>query len=894
MGISRRKRLGKYLGLLLAMLLLGLGLLNYLAPLVDISPYQKDLTALISQTVQRRFELDEKLYIKLSLKPTIVMGKLSISNPDWCKSPYLLHAEQAELGVDLLDLALGKITINRLILKQASLNLEQDASRNNWSFGKTDKTDADKPPQGSSPVRLDFAVMEEVTIDYLSPKLHKQLHIKRAALKKSLRRRYKFDIEGELNKQKLHVVLNSNRWFDVQDIRPLTLRLDVGLAKNNLQADINIQQIIPRLQADVKLQSNHLDFNQLLAMLPGDKAGQASTQPNAIDPWLQQIDNIALDLNVGRLLYGSYEIKDLSTQNRIMQGVFDKSARFSVKASGKAGNIINLKADKPGSATTGGKPGQAGFLVASQGNTLDELVNGASIELQATNLSGNLYKDYLVKQIKLTTDTARALHVDGTMLFNKSPLAFNLKTGQAFIESLLQHESAQVDAALDIGKSKVTVNTAARDLFKPGQRKLQMTVAGDNMVAWEPVLDRAMYKLKHYRIEADMELQAKGIKVNRFTARTPDSDLKGKLFYRYGKRVTVNAQLENSRLRWADLNKQAEAPAPVQPVTKKKNKNKEIVMVIPKTDLLDILSPAFDVNLVMKSSDVVFNKFSLKGLDLKARWQDKVLATTIDKGRMATGALTADVYLTVVDNEAAGKVEVHIKQMDYGQLMQDMGLGDKMKGKADVSMHVIGFGKDFRTFLAHSDGTVEFVGEKGILASKYLRLWGEDIVQQILPTNWFGKEQTNLNCVVGRFDMTDGRLSSDSLLIDTEEITIAGTGAISLTTEEMDFVLMPDPKNISLISLATPVKIRGTLGRPHVEPHNLGTTWTIGSLLVGLANPALLIARFAKLGSLGENPCLAAIGKKEGEEEETSLLKAFKDTVKFIQRPLDKLPDLEK
>jgi len=55
----------------------------------------------------------------------------------------------------------------------------------------------------------------------------------------------------------------------------------------------------------------------------------------------------------------------------------------------------------------------------------------------------------------------------------------------------------------------------------------------------------------------------------------------------------------------------------------------------------------------------------------------------------------------------------------------------------------------------------------------------------------------------------------------------------------------------------------------------------------------VLIARFAKLGSLGENPCLAAIGKKEGEEQETSVLKVFKDAVKFIQRPLDKMPDLE-
>jgi uncharacterized protein involved in outer membrane biogenesis len=316
-------------------------------------------------------------------------------------------------------------------------------------------------------------------------------------------------------------------------------------------------------------------------------------------------------------------------------------------------------------------------------------------------------------------------------------------------------------------------------------------------------------------------------------------------------------------------------------------------MLIPKTDLMKLLSPAMDVNLEVRASELIFNKFTIHDMDLKTRWADKVLATQISEGQISDGALTADIYLTVVDEEAAGKIEMNINQLDYGKLMQEVGLGDKMKGVANVNIHLVGFGKDLKEFLTHSDGTAEFVGEKGILASKYLRLWGEDIVQQILPSNWFGREQTSINCVVGRFDLTDGRLSSDSLLLDTEGMTIAGSGAINLASEELSFVLMPDPKKISLLSLATPVKIRGTLAKPRIEPHTLGTSWTIGSLLAGLANPAILIVRFAKLGSLGENPCLAAVGKKQDEEQEPSILKAFKDAVKFIQRPFDKLPDIE-
>lgn len=891
MGMSGKKWLSGLLILLSVVFVSGVGLLIYFAPLIDISYYQKDLAVLLSQTLQRKFELDEKLFIKLGLKPTVVTGRLAISNPEWCKTPYLLQTEQAELGVDLLDLLRDRITIDRLVLKRARLNLEQDTGRNNWSFGKPEKTPAGGARPGS-PVRLDYAVLDGVDIDYYSPKLHKQLHIKHALFKKNIRRRYKLDFEGELGKQKLLIQAGSNRWFDIQDIRPLNLELDIRLGVNRLSAGIDIQQLVPRLQANIKLESGKLDVDNLLGLFPERKQTDKDTRDlTFLDPWLDKIDNVSLALNIDKLLYSHFEIRDFSLQNSIIQDVSQKDAVFAVKGTGKAGQIINKKPGEAGLSPAAGnrRPGQASFSLTSRANTLAQLLYGAEIELRAKNLSGNYFRPYLINHIQLAGDAEKGLRATGEMTYNDTPVDFDIHTGKAFLEGLYQHGTAQLELALGTGNSKVMINTSGRELFTPGRRKIRLRLSGDHLAAWEPVFGRKLYKLERYRLDGAMELRAKGIKVNGFTLTTPDSDLKGKLFYRYGKRATLDARLENSRLKWSDLNKQVNTPVSAQKTPPQKPK--ENVMVIPRTDLMDMLSPKIDVNLVVKSSEVVFSKFSVKGLDLNIRWQDKVLAAQIEKGRLSAGALTADVYLTVVDNEAAGKIEIHVRQMDYGRLMQDLGLGDKMKGKADINIHLVGFGRDFKAFLTHSDGTAEFVGEKGILVSKYLRLWGEDLVQQILPFNWFDKEQTKMNCVVGRFDLTDGRLSSDSLLLDTEDLTIAGTGAISLATEELAFELMPDPKNISLISLATPVKIRGTLANPRIEPHTLGTTWTIGSLLVGLANPAVLIARFAKLGSLGENPCLAAIGKKEGEE--TSVLKAFKDAVKFIQRPLDRLPDID-
>lgn len=889
--MSKKKRLSRALILFITGLLLALGILDYVAPRIDVTPYQKEITSSISQILQRKFVLDDKIYLKLSLKPTIVSGKLVIENPAWCRSSHFLKANEAEFGIDVIDFLLGKITIDRLIVRQASLNLElAEKNKNNWTFGRAKGPEQEKGKSGS-PIRLDYMVLDDVNIRFFSPTQQKALYIKHSFLKKSLRGRYKLDFDGALNNKNLVFQAASNRWFDMQDFRPFNLKLETDMKDNNLSVNVAVQQFVPRLQASLKVDSRQLNIDDLMKQFLFDSSKNERASSNSVfDEWLNKIDFLSVDLKIDKLFYKQREINNILSRSQLVQDVFRKDDRFSAKSTGKISKIIQADVKKTDLLQNGNmpRPGQADYRMTSKGDSVQELIDKAGISFNARDITGSKPGPYNIKNITAETDDEGRLNINGEINYNNHPVNVTAQSGKNFLGELKKQAMGHVDMVLSTNGSTVKINSTSRDVFKTGGRKIHIRLSGNKLKEWQGIVGRELPLLDHYKLESRFEIQKKGIRVNKFIIRTPRSRLRGKSFYRFGKRGTLNVLVDNSRLALADLKMEADM---VQKNTGKKSASNE--MVIPKTDLMKLLSPAMDVNLEVRSSDLIFNKFTLHDLGLKTRWGEQVLATQVYKGRVSDGALTADIYLTIVDEEAAGKIEMNIHQLDYGKLMQEVGLGDKMKGKADVNVHLVGFGKDLKEFLTHSDGTMEFVGEKGILASKYLRLWGEDIVQTILPFNWFGREQTNLNCVVGRFDLTDGRLSSDSLLLDTETMTIAGTGAVNLGNEELAFELMPDPKNISLLSLATPVKIRGTLAKPRIEPHALGTTWTIGSLLAGLANPAILIARFAKLGSLGENPCLAAIGKKEGEEEETSLLKMFKDAVKFIQRPFDKLPDLE-
>jgi len=904
-GVSKRKRIRDTLILLTGLLLIGFGILNQFAPVIDISAYQQDILTRISHTLQRKFQLDGKLFIKLSLKPTLVTQNLTIDNPDWSKVPHMLQARQVEFGIDLVDLLLGRITIDRLILQQASIHLEQTpAGQNNWTFGQDTK--AQKNGTKASPLRLDYAVLDNVVIDFHMPQRHQKFSIGHARLHRSLRGRYRLDLDSQLGSQKFTLQASSNRWLDLQDFRPLKIKLETGLGDNRLLAEVEVQQFLPRLQASITASSSNLDVNNILEQLPsGEKKKSGTTLLPSITSWLNKTDSLSLQLDIARLRYRHYAISQLSVEQHLLQDSYAKNDKFTIKARLQAETIINLndKQQVVPAATQAASHGRLSLALQGQGNTAEQLVSNTRFKLDVKDVSGEFGHPYYVKQLKVITGSDQMLQINGEIVYRDTAINLNGQTGKDFIGQLHQQGQANLEMMLATGRSRVKLNTTAREIFKP-VRKVHLRLKGDHLAQWSGLFDKRLPLLERYKLESRFDIRADGIKSRLFVLQTRASKLQGRFYYHYGKPATLNILLENSRLVLTDLNRTPKQKT-VKIVTSNKLQHssddgqKEVtkpqvnMRVIPATDLMSLLAPTIDVNLEVKSSHVVFSRFTVKNMDLKTRWQDKVLAVQIPRGKISEGDLNADIYLTVVDNEAAGKIEIHVKQLDYGKLMQDLKFGDKMKGKADLNIHLVGFGRDLREFLNHSDGIAEFIGEQGILASKYLKLWGEDIAQYIFPFNWFESEQTRLNCVVGRFDLTDGRLSSDSLLLDTAGMTIAGTGAIDLKSEELAFELMPDPKKITLISLATPVKIRGTLARPRLEPHTLGTTWTIGSLLVGLANPAVLIARFGKLGSLGENPCLAAIGKKEGEEQETSILKLFKDAVKFIQRPLDKMPDVE-
>ena len=193
-----------------------------------------------------------------------------------------------------------------------------------------------------------------------------------------------------------------------------------------------------------------------------------------------------------------------------------------------------------------------------------------------------------------------------------------------------------------------------------------------------------------------------------------------------------------------------------------------------------------------------------------------------------------------------------------------MGLTDIITGQVDLRVDLSGEGASRYRFLGNAAGRITIIGGPGQIEDRRIDLWAADLIPTMLSTSWQREPVTETNCLVAHIELKEGLAEIEDLLLDTQRITIAASGRLNLETEELNLIIAPRPKAPSLVSLANPVRIGGTLAAPEVSITRIprGSRLAKGggaSLLAGLINPAFLIFALSDTGTGQANPCDAAV-----------------------------------
>lgn len=391
--------------------------------------------------------------------------------------------------------------------------------------------------------------------------------------------------------------------------------------------------------------------------------------------------------------------------------------------------------------------------------------------------------------------------------------------------------------------------TVDRPLSRRGL-DLKVTLSGDRLDAWRPMLQLWLPPIRPYRSSFHITGDGGRYQLADFTAGFAHSDLSGRLRVDLtGGKPRVDGMLRAETLRLLDL---VGIPEPDQPP--------------PESDRLFDTQPIpfealkeTDVRITAEAQRLLTWPMEMHAASAEIDLQAGRMVIEPFRAAMADGRLDLRFEIDATRPEARAGVRGRAEGVRLEILLPHLGLKVPPEGSVEIDTDLTGRGNSLRALAAAAEGSVDFAVGHGALPIWGFDLIAADLVQAMMP--WARQaDRTPLNCMVARFNVNDGFARTGSLLIDTSRITVGGAGAINLANEEMDFLFRPRPKDPSLISLAAPVRINGTLKNHKARPDAVDLAAKgAATLLLGSINPVAVIVPFLDVGTGVDNPCLSAV-----------------------------------
>jgi hypothetical protein len=139
-----------------------------------------------------------------------------------------------------------------------------------------------------------------------------------------------------------------------------------------------------------------------------------------------------------------------------------------------------------------------------------------------------------------------------------------------------------------------------------------------------------------------------------------------------------------------------------------------------------------------------------------------------------------------------------------------------INGYSNIHMDMTASGQSPHDLASSLGGQISLGFENARVPSKYIQFLSVDVFGWAVSTTFRKKKYADLNCVVAKFEATDGMINSTVLIADGPNLSLGGSIRLNLGKETMKIVILPKQKH-QLFRSVSPVTIEGPMRDPSVE-----------------------------------------------------------------------------
>ena len=510
--------------------------------------------------------------------------------------------------------------------------------------------------------------------------------------------------------------------------------------------------------------------------------------------------------------------------------------------------------------------GQLGYDDAGKNTSFRADISTQHLQANATEASGVLFSaSGLYKGLTLVAHgngaTVLALHDDST--------PYPLK----------------IEAS--IGHTSINGNGTITSLLKFTAMDMQLVLRGESLADLFPLFGIALPETHAYMTTGRVLHSDHMWRYDNFSGHVGKSDIAGSMqIDSGGVRPFMRGELVSQLLDFQDLapvigakklvalatatTKPAELAAskPVSPAAPAKATGSHLLPVIPfKTERWG----SVDAEVTLKAKAIQRAKaLPLENLSMHLKMQNSLLTLDpLDFG-FAGGHLKAVITMDGGQSPIQAHAKIAVRKLLLPKLFPTINLAKTSIGNVNGDFDLTGKGNSVDRMLATSNGRVSLVVADGEISKLLLEEIGLHLVE-ILQLKITDDKIIKLRCGVADFAVKSGIMQANVLLLDTEASTIIGNGNIDLSQEKLDLTLMPKTKKTILVSLRSPIYIKGTFAKPEVSIDKARVaTRGLGALALGLINPLLILIPLLEKDSGVQSECVRLINAAQTPLPKTS------------------------
>jgi uncharacterized protein involved in outer membrane biogenesis len=462
--------------------------------------------------------------------------------------------------------------------------------------------------------------------------------------------------------------------------------------------------------------------------------------------------------------------------------------------------------------------------------------DGSKIQFSVARLDGS----------KHGTNDIQILKLEG--LYNNKPVSLSGDIG--LIWFLISNKRFPINLSGQFAEMEVDIKGAIDDIFDFKGLDFQLTFKGDEIADTVDCFGLKLPETGAFDGRCHLTGSGQSISLTEISTKIASGEIKGSGTIDMKNRCGIKMQLSSSMVDLTPMIQSSEKKSNQAAEPEETEKRLFSAKPLP-FDLLEKVDADIDLKIgKIHLRDAVFEsghlKFTLKNKALDV----KTFEAIYDKQKLA-GSLQIQP-----GSPPPLVLKFLVQEFNLGRLLKELKMNDTVQAKVDVAIDVKSKGESFADLMANLNGSVGAVMGEGYL-SKYLDLISRNL-SQIVTKFWSydEKDAGHISCAVIQFDIKDGLATSAAFVFNTEIAILKGEGTTNLKTEEVDFLLLPTSKSISVIELSTNLKVSGTLMEPTVRPEMFGLTSKSVRFLSTLAvGPVGLLAPFVSLGAKTEHPC---------------------------------------